>query len=58
MARNREINRAKVKEAKKEEQLNSKTEFGITDLVPKRAVNSIIRRERRNQTWQTRKSEN
>jgi hypothetical protein len=47
MARNRETNKSKVTKAKKEERLNSKTEFGITDLVPKCAVDNIIHRERR-----------
>jgi hypothetical protein len=47
MARNRETNRAKVREARKEERLNYKTEFGACDPTPQKAVNNIIRRERR-----------
>lgn len=42
MARSREKNREKVKQVKREERLNSKNEFEISDPTPKMAVDRII----------------
>jgi hypothetical protein len=41
MARSREKNREKVK-ATKEEMLNAKNEFGISDPTPKKAIANMI----------------
>jgi hypothetical protein len=39
--------RTKQREYRKEERLNLKTEFGISDPTPKKAVDNIIRKENR-----------
>lgn len=46
MARNREKNRDKVKEVRREERLNSRNEFSISDPTPKLAVDNIISKRR------------
>ena len=48
MSRNRETNRAKVSAAKKEEGLDSKNAWGISDPTPKKAVENIIAERRVN----------